>query len=60
MFFVFKLEEVSRVRCDIEIYSKKCVFGLHSSLWHRAPKTLGVPSTESNKGVFCYVNEMTS
>ena len=27
---------------DTVIYSKKYLFGLHSYLWHRAPKTLGL------------------
>lgn len=31
---------------------------VHSS-WQRAPNTLGISHGESNKGVTCYVNEVT-
>lgn len=28
--------------CDVALYNEKCVFGLCSHSWHRAPKTHGV------------------
>ena len=28
--------------CDIGIYNKKYVFGLHAHFWHRSPKSLGI------------------
>ena len=35
------------------------MFVLQSQFWNRAAKNLGSFWEESNKGVFCYVNEMT-
>ena len=35
------------------------IFGLHSLIWHRVPKTLGICCHKNDKGVFCHVNEMT-
>lgn len=46
--------------CDIATYTKY-VFCLCPHSWHRASKTLFsiFLSSESYKGVFCYVNEVT-
>lgn len=35
------------------------MFVLQSQFWNRAAKNLGSFWEERNKGVFCYVNEMT-
>lgn len=44
--------------CDLVIYSKKCVFGLHPHSCHRALKTLGIPQVlrviKVKKCDFCY------
>ena len=41
------------------ISKEKYMFVLHSQFWNRAAKNLGSSWEESNKGVFCYVNEVT-
>ena len=40
-------------------YNKKDVVGLHRA-GTELLKTLGISCEDSNEGVFCYVNEMTS
>ena len=45
--------------CDIMVYNKKYIFGLHPIFfWHRAPKTLRI-SLRRDKGVFCYAPQVT-
>lgn len=38
---------------------KKHIFGLCPDFCHRACKILEFPKYESNKGVVCYINEVT-
>ena len=45
--------------CDNVIYNE-CIFGLLPCSWCRYPKTLEISTDESNKGVFCYVNKVTT
>ena len=46
-------------RACTAISKEKYIFVLHSHFWNRAAKNLGSSWEESNKGVFCYVNEVT-
>lgn len=45
-------------QCDIVTYNKKYIFGLSPLSWHRAPKAIGISCDESDKSVFCYVNDV--
>lgn len=42
--------------CDTVINNKKYY---SSHFWPTAPKTLGISCDDRDKGVFCYVNEVT-
>ena len=48
----------TQVHYDLMICNKIYVFGLKCLSWHR-DKTLGIFCNKSNKGVICYVNEVT-
>jgi len=41
-FFISPVAVLYLSRCNIVIYSKKYIFGLHPHSQHRAPKTLGI------------------
>ena len=56
---IHKLNKFLISCCDIVIYNKQFTFGLCPLSRHRTTKTLGISCLESDKGVFCYVNEVT-
>ena len=40
--------------CDIVVFNKKYIFGLHSCSWHRAPKIFGISYLVRAIKVSCY------
>ena len=55
----YKLFIIPNSRCDIVIYNKKYIFGLHRICGTELLKPLEFLRVENNKDVFCYVNEVT-
>lgn len=45
--------------CDMVTYSKKYIFVLCLSSWHRVPKNIWGFLSRRAEGVFCYINDMT-